>query len=335
MGNATTTSFNLTYPAATLDKSKAVLTHAQAPERRAAGRSRRPDGSTPDDTAIRLLPAGTAFKQADIYEFSYTAKDPTVNGIGFAAIRDFDRLPALRDGRRFRQRQPARGRHHARLHRGARRSPAACSTTSATSASTRPRPARRCSTATCSGSRPADGINLNLRFSQPGRTERNRQDHLYAEGVFPFANESSTDHITGKTAGRYDTCTQTNTCPFAMEIYSANEYWVKAASLFHTNPAGHGRPSRAIRRRGSTSSRACSTAPATATTQGNCQQFQNPLDSAPIQRALFVALDELGRAWHAAAGHRAYRALPTARWCRRCRSPGWASRTFRASPTTA
>ena len=69
----------------------------------------------------------------------------------------------------------------------------------------------------------ADGLNINLRFSQPGRTERNRQDHLYAEGIFPFANESSTDSITGKTAGRYDKCTATNTCPFAMEIYSANE----------------------------------------------------------------------------------------------------------------
>ena len=83
-----------------------------------------------------------------------------------------------------------------------------------------------------------DGINMNLRFSQPGRTERNRQDQLYAEGVFPFANQRSTDPITGRTAGRYDACTKTNTCPLGMEIYSANEYWVKGASLFHTDPMG-------------------------------------------------------------------------------------------------
>jgi hypothetical protein len=43
-----------------------------------------------------------------------------------------------------------------------------------------------------------DGINMNYRFSQPGRTERNRQDHLYVEGVFPFANVRTTDPITGK-----------------------------------------------------------------------------------------------------------------------------------------
>ena len=51
-----------------------------------------------------------------------------------------------------------------------------------------------------------DGINMNYRFSQPGRTERNRQDHLYVEGVFPFANVSTTDPFTGKTASRYDAC---------------------------------------------------------------------------------------------------------------------------------
>ena len=83
-----------------------------------------------------------------------------------------------------------------------------------------------------------DGINMNYRFSQPGRTERNRQDHLYVEGVFPFANVSTTDPLTGKTASRYDACAVTNTCPLAVEIYSANEYWVKAASLLHTDPAG-------------------------------------------------------------------------------------------------
>ena len=42
-----------------------------------------------------------------------------------------------------------------------------------------------------------DGINLNYRFSQPGRTERYRQDHLYAEGVFPFANVTTIDPFTG------------------------------------------------------------------------------------------------------------------------------------------
>ena len=77
-----------------------------------------------------------------------------------------------------------------------------------------------------------------LPFSQPGRTERNRQDHLYIEGRFPFANVMSHDPITGKTDSRYRRCEESDTCPLGMEIYSANEYWVKAASLLHTTPDG-------------------------------------------------------------------------------------------------
>src|SRR4029077_9324573 len=84
-----------------------------------------------------------------------------------------------------------------------------------------------------------DGINMNYRFSQPGRTERNRQDQLYVEGVFPFAHQRSTDPLTAKTAGRYDKCTKTKTCPLGMQVYSANEYWVQAASLFTTDPSGN------------------------------------------------------------------------------------------------
>jgi hypothetical protein len=58
-----------------------------------------------------------------------------------------------------------------------------------------------------------DGINMNYRFSDPGRTERNRQDHLYVEGVFPFANVMTHDPITGKTDSRYARCTETGIRP--------------------------------------------------------------------------------------------------------------------------
>jgi hypothetical protein len=60
----------------------------------------------------------------------------------------------------------------------------------------------------------------------------------YAEGVFPFANQKLTDPVTGKSAGRHDRCTATNTGPVGMEVYSANAYWVKGASLFHTDTKG-------------------------------------------------------------------------------------------------
>jgi len=137
----------------------------------------------------------------------------------------------------------------------------------------------------------ADGINMNYRFSQSGRTERNRQDHLYAEGVFPFANVTTFDPITHKMESRYTKCEATATCPLGVEIYSANEYWVKAASLLHTTPDGAADlPDSPFARNYFISSHQHGTGnPAS---KGVCQQFLNPLNSAPVQRALFVALDE-------------------------------------------
>src|SRR4051812_42612790 len=81
-------SASLTYPAATLDKSTAVLTHRVHLDDTpvvvpASGWQYNAGG-----TAISLV--GSNFVANDIYEFSYTAKDPTVNGVGFAAVRDWN-----------------------------------------------------------------------------------------------------------------------------------------------------------------------------------------------------------------------------------------------------
>jgi hypothetical protein len=136
-----------------------------------------------------------------------------------------------------------------------------------------------------------DGISMNYRWSQPGRTERNRQDHLFVEARFPFANVMSRDPITGKTDSRYAKCEMTHTCPFAMEIFSANEYWVKAASLMTTDPTGtKDLPDSQFTRIYFISSMQHGTG--NAASRGSCQQFQNPLDSQAVQRALFIALDK-------------------------------------------
>ena len=76
-----------------------------------------------------------------------------------------------------------------------------------------------------------DGINMNYRWSQTRRTNRNRQDLLYLEGLFPFANVPTFDPISDTSDCATRNAKQTNTCPLAMEFYSANEYWVKAGSL--------------------------------------------------------------------------------------------------------
>ena len=180
-----------------------------------------------DGTAIHLLPQGTRFVQGDIYEFSYTAKDPTVNGLGFAAVRDFNAFLRYEKADESGTANPLAG-DITRIYTEVPSQPGRMLNDFRTLGFNQAENGKKVFDGMMQWIAAGDGINMNYRFSQPGRTERNRQDQLYAEGVFPFANAATTDPITGKTAGRYDACTETNTCPLAMEIYSANEYWVKA-----------------------------------------------------------------------------------------------------------
>jgi hypothetical protein len=283
-------SYELTYPAATLDKSKAKLTHRvhlnDTPQAV-------PDSGwqfDADGNSISLLPAGTKFVANDIYEFSYTAKDPTVNGIGFAAVRDWN----------------AWLRYETKDDAGTPNPLAGDITRIYTEISSQPgrflNDFRYLGFNQAENGKPVfdgmmqwiaagDGISMNYRWSQPGRTERNRQDHLFVEGRFPFANVTTTDPITDKTDSRYARCEATHTCPYAMEIFSANEYWVKAASLMTTDPTGtKDLPDSPFTRIYFMSSMQHGTGNGAA--KGACQQFQNPLDSQAVQRALFVALDK-------------------------------------------
>ena len=282
--------YALNYPAASTDKSKATLTHRvhldDVPEVvPASGWAYNADG-----TSIHLLPDGTRFKANDIYELSYTAKDPTVNGVGFAAVRDFNAFLRYEKADEAGTANPLAG-DITRIYTEVRSQPGRMLNDFRTFGFNQAENGRIVFDGMLQWIAAADGINMNSRFSQPGRTERNRQDQLYAEGVFPFANQRLKDPISGKTAGRYDACSKTNTCPLAMEVYSANEYWVKGASLFHTDPMGKmDLPDHPMARLYFISSHQHGVG--NAANKGACQQFGNPLDSGPILRALWEALDQ-------------------------------------------
>ena len=284
------TAYDLSYPAATLDQSKATLTHRlrldDVPQVvPASGWAYDANG-----TSIHLMPQGTKFTQGDIYEFSYVAKDPTVNGVGFAAVRDFNAFLRYEKADDDGVRNPLAG-DITRIYTEISSQPGRMLNDFRTFGFNQAENGKIVFDGMLQWIAAGDGINMNSRFSQPGRTERNRQDQLYAEGVFPFANQRLKDPITGKTAGRYDACTKTNTCPLAMEIYSANEYWVKGASLFHTDPMGKmDLPDHPMARLYFVSSMQHGTGNGNA--KGACQQFGNPLDSGPVQRALWEALDQ-------------------------------------------
>ncbi len=282
--------YELNYPAATLDQSKAKLTHRvhldDVPQVvPASGWAYDAEG-----TSIHLLPQGTRFTQGDIYELSYTAKDPTVNGVGFAAVRDFNAFLRYEKADEGGTANPMAG-DITRIYTEISSQPGRMLNDFRTFGFNQAENGKIVFDGMLQWIAAADGINMNSRFSQPGRTERNRQDQLYAEGVFPFANQRLKDPISGKTAGRYDACSKTNTCPLAMEIYSANEYWVKGASLFHTDPMGKtDLPDHPMARLYFVSSMQHGTGNAAA--KGACQQVGNPLDSGPVQRALWEALDQ-------------------------------------------
>src|SRR5262245_56470933 len=285
--NATTMQAALTYPAATLDKSQATLTVRQ--------RLDDPPATVPDTdweytssagTAIRLLPAGTRFLQSYVYEFTYTAKNPVVAAVGLAALRDF--VSFLRYGTAVEGNPLAGDVQH-------------------TFSYSISQPSRTLNdfhrlgfNEDENGKRVIDGIlshtgggsgdQINYRFSQTGRTERNRQNHLYPEGVLQFAHQLVTDHRTGKTDGRSASCTATNACPKRFEVNTANEYWVKAGSLLHTDTRGRDLKDPKNVRFYLMSG--LSHGVGDITDRGVCQQFTNAVSPYAAHRALLIALDE-------------------------------------------
>jgi hypothetical protein len=234
---------------------------------------------------IALLPDTTSFQQSSIYELTYTAKDPYIAGIGFAATRDF--VSFLRSARSD--------------------NPLAGDVTRVISW-TGSQPARYMNdfvllgfNEDLNGKHVFDGVfnyvgggsvvGLNYRFAQSGSTERNRQDHLYPEAPFPFSYTTLTDPYSGKTDGRNKRCMETNTCPKIMGVNSANEYWVKSGSLLHTDILGNDLPDPPNVRNYliSGSQHGGGSGP---NSPGICQQFGDTIDPNPVLRALFITLDQ-------------------------------------------
>ncbi len=291
--NATTLSYSLTYAAATTDKSQARLTVKQhltdpAVVIDASGW----DYTTPAGTAIKLTSG--AFQQSAIYEFSFTAKNPIVAGLGLAATRDFVSFlknaaaddaghpnPLAGNARKvyaFSISQPARyindfqtlgfneddsGRHGRRVFDGV-----------------------------LNWLGGGSGVEINYRFSQTARTERNRQNHRYPEAIFPFAYPAMRDPYTGKVAGRGVACEAARTCPNVMEVNSSNEYWVKTSSLLHTDLRGRDLDHDPDYVRFYLLSGIEHTVAGAPPTPGTCAQIRNTTNPTPALRALFVALED-------------------------------------------
>lgn len=173
---------------------------------------------------LKLLPEGTAFTPRRIYELRYDATDPTVNGIGFAAVRDV--VAFLRKG------DPAAGPVQHTLGFGV----------SLSGRFLRNFLEMGMNRAE-DGSRVFDGVLAhiagagkvfgNVLFAMPGRTATMHEDRFYPENWFPFAPFQATDPMTGQTAGLLH---RVGNDPLVIESNTSTEYWQKGASLIHTDP---------------------------------------------------------------------------------------------------
>jgi hypothetical protein len=78
----------------------------------------------------------------------------------------------------------------------------------------------------------------NVRFGLPGRNPRHSQDPAWQADLFPFTYATLSDPLSGKTDGLLRRCALSTTCPKVMQTDSEHEWWASRASLLVTDLAG-------------------------------------------------------------------------------------------------
>ena len=285
---------HLTYAAASTDPSNATLT-----VRRAQADTRQ----TPTDLTWRYLNPTEieidrpgAFDGGAIYELVYLAKNPIVMGLGFAAMRDT--VSFLR---------------YDMTDEAGRQNPFGGSGLPSVAISIGISQSGRFLrdflyqgfNEDVAGRIVFDGLHPNIagsrktftnyQFSQPGRFQRQHEDHFYPGDQFPFSYATLTDPVSGKTDGLLEKCRTTNTCPKIIHSDGEAELWQARASLVVTDPLGRDidLPDNVrvylvagIRHGGGQGVHA------TTPTEGICQNLRNPLAMSQIRLALSSALYE-------------------------------------------
>ena len=174
-----------------------------------------------------------------------------------------------------------------------------------------------------------DGLNMNYRWSQTKRTERNRQEELYLEGLFPFANVTTYDPISRTTDWRYKKCERNSHVPAGSRVLLGQRVLGEGGVADDARTRPGNSTCRIIRPHALTICwRARSTAvPATRPPRARASSFSIPFDPHRSQRALWEDLDDWStRGVH--PPHRRFRSLRTGLWCRLYLSPKWASRNI-------
>ena len=232
-----------------------------------------------------------------IYSFEYLARDPVVMGLGFAATRDL--VSWLR--------QPHEGNPLADMAQAPAEPSGETNATDSLFASTIAIGGSQSGryirdflwqgfNRDAAGKRVFDGVIpfiaggrrtfTNFRFAEPGRFSRQHEDHDVPGFDFPFAYDTLTDPVTGKTDGILAQCTDDGTCPRVFHIDTGAEFWQAGASLVGTGGTNHDvafpDSVRAYAIAGG--------AHAPGLTMPFCTYPANTMNYAPVLRALLVAM---------------------------------------------
>ncbi len=205
-----------------------------APREAPAGLAVRATGAQ----TVEITRPASGFDAGALYEVTYTARDPIVLGLGFAATRDVAAFlrrdgsaanPLAVAGRSTVQRAIGFGVSQSGrflrdfLHLGFNEDTAGA--------------------IVFDGLMPhiagARRMALNVRFGQPGRNARHAQDPAWQADLFPFTYATLTDHLSGKRDGLMQRCSLNATCPRVMQTDSEHEWWASRASLLVTDLAGN------------------------------------------------------------------------------------------------
>lgn len=79
---------------------------------------------------------------------------------------------------------------------------------------------------------------FNMRFAMPTRTNGQHENQRFPNDLFPFTYGDSVDPFSGRADGILRRARVAGVEPRVMHIQTANEYWIRAGSLVHTDPSG-------------------------------------------------------------------------------------------------
>jgi hypothetical protein len=280
----------LSYPAADLDPSH---TRISVREREADQRA------TPVGLAVTFegptkisIKRPEGFDAGAIFEFIYTASDPKVMGLGFAATRDVVSFLRNETADTSGTANPVAGRIDRAIGFGLSQSGRYLHDYLYLGFN-----ADEAGRTVFEGLMPhisgGKKTFTNYRFSQPGRSPYEHADMLYPGADFPFTYPVITDTVTGKSDGLLARCLAAGNCPKIIKSDSELEFYQQRASLVVTDTKGDpiAMPDN-IRLFLLSNLQHYSLAQDKSQMAKVCANPTNPLNAGPPVRALLVAMGE-------------------------------------------